>query len=386
LSFAAPGNTALLTDVAALSTTIDENRYGVALMQAVGYEPASWQTQNVTLALLGTVTLTNIGQEGITVQTTTTTVTAAAGANVRTGTSEDFRILTALFAGATVKITGRLEDGSWLQVQLPDGRSGWISTTAVEVNLNDLPIVDTEAPQPELLYPPYTAFSLQTATGDRRCNQAWESGLLVQAPKDAVVRLLVNDRVLLLAGTLFLQAPLGTEFDIFVIDGTTQIADTEIDEGYHAVVSTAKDAAGNWLETTIRPYDFARLAPLPTEILPQYTYVGIDLSTIITPAPTTDRSPIADVLVTDPCVLTTGAGGANLRGGPGAEFPVRGALGFRETARPIGRTTGSDGTLWWELAQNVWITATVVVTGGDCVSVPQSQRIPNPLPTATPEN
>jgi uncharacterized protein YgiM (DUF1202 family) len=386
VTFAAPGDTVPLTAIAALSTAIDENRYGAALIHTVGYEPNSWQTQAVTLALLGEVRLTNTGQEGIAIPTLTTTITAPEGANIRTGTSEDFRVLTSLLVGEIVKIMGRLADDSWLLIQLTDGRTGWVTATAVETNLSELPIVDTESPQPDLLYTPYSAFSLHTTTGDSRCSQAWESGLLIQSSKETAVRLLVNERQLLVSGTLFLQAALESEFDIFVIDGTAQIDDTEVEEGYHAIISTEKDETGNWLETAIRPYDFVRLAPLPTELLPQYTYIGIDLSTIITPAPSTDRSPIAAMLVTDPCVLTTGEGGANLRGGPGAEFPIRGVLDFRETARPIGRATGSDGALWWELAQNVWINAAVVVTGGDCVSVPQSQRIPNPLPTATPEN
>jgi hypothetical protein len=386
LSFAAPGDTVTLTDIASLSTAIEENRYGVALIHTVAYQPDSWQTQDVALALLGDVTLTNTGQEGIAIPTVTTIVTTSEGANVRTGTSEDFRILTSLLVDETVKIIGRLQDDSWLLLQLPDGRTGWVTATAVEINFSELPIVDADAPQPELLYTPYSAFSLNTARGDNRCGQAWESGLLIQSPKETAVRLLVNERLLLVSGTLFLQAHLEAEFDVFIIDGTAQIDATEIEEGYQAIVSTEKDEAGNWLETAIRPYDFERLAPLPTELLPQYTYIGIDLSTIITPAPTTDRSPIADMLVTDSCVLTTGEGGANLRGGPGAEFPIRGVLNFRQTARPIGRATGSDGALWWELAQNVWINAAVVVTGGDCVNVPQSLRIPNPLPTATPEN
>ncbi|MDQ7026522.1 MAG: SH3 domain-containing protein [Anaerolineae bacterium] len=386
MSFSAPSDTLALTDVTSLSTAIGDSLYGVALMQTIGYPVDSWQPQEITLVLLGDVILNNTAQEGVTVATNTTTITAAEGANVRTGTTTEFRVLTALFQGDIVKITGRLDDGSWLRVQLPDGRTGWIIATAVDDNLSQLPVVDVDSPQPELLYAPYTSFSLQTATVDNRCGQAWESGILLQSPQDTPVRLLVNNRFLLISGTIFLQAPLDTAFDIFVIDGFAVLDDIQVEEGYQAIISTEIDDTGNVLPAIISSYDFARMAHLPTEILPRYTYIGIDLSTIITPAPTIDRSPIIDTLATDSCVLTTGASGANLRSGPGSEFPIRGVLAFRETAHPIGRITGSDGGIWWELAQNIWISASVVVTGGDCAAVPQSQRVPNPPPPATPEN
>src|SRR5262245_11603610 len=53
IAFAAPGDTVPLTDIASIATTIDDNRYGIALIHAVGYEQNSWQSQDVTLALLG---------------------------------------------------------------------------------------------------------------------------------------------------------------------------------------------------------------------------------------------------------------------------------------------------------------------------------------------
>jgi uncharacterized protein YraI len=375
-----------LRDIALLSTAIAAGRYGVAMLHTTGYPLNSWEAQSVLLVPLGDVTLTNTGQESVTVDTLSIAITSAEGANVRTGTSTEFRILTALFEGDFIKATGRLADDSWVRVQLPEGRTGWLSTSALDADLVDLAVVDYDTPEPELLYTPYSSFSLQTATGDNRCGQVWESGLLLQAPEENPVRIRINDQLLLVAGTIFLQTPLDTAFDVFVIEGSVQVGDVDVVEGYQATVATTTDDSGNIAQPIVKTYDFARLAYLPTEILPRYTYIGIDITTIITPAPNIDRSPIIDMLVTDPCVLTTGPGGANLRSGPGANFPIRGVLDFRQTARPSGRATASDGALWWELAQNVWITGSVVVTGGDCTNVPQSQRIPNPLPTATPEN
>jgi hypothetical protein len=44
-------------------------------------------------------------------------------------------------------------------------------------------------------------------------------------------------------------------------------------------------------------------------------------------------------------------------------------MAYRETARPVARAIGEDGTAWWQLAPGVWIQNDVTVTGGDCLAV-----------------
>ncbi|MEO1164941.1 MAG: SH3 domain-containing protein [Chloroflexota bacterium] len=390
--FVIPGDQVSLTDTAQLATAITDDGYGIAMLQTTGYAPNSWQSASVTLALLGDITLSNTGNENVNVPTADATVVAPDGVNVRAGASTEYVILTSLFDETPIKLTGIFRDGSFYRLQLPDGRAGWIASDAVSVEpeaTENLPLLSVDDPAPEILYAPYTSFSLLTASDDAPCTQAWQSGVLVQSNTEVTdldealfVRLRVNDIDLRFFGTLFLQAD-DSSVRVHVLDGQatyTTVSDNleRVNPGYRLTVT----------DTSISnvPYNFDMLAPLPTEILPVYTYIGIELTTIITPAPDEDRSPIADVLVEDPCVITTGEGGANLRAGPGSEFAVRGVLDFRETALPIGRAQSSNGTLWWELAQNVWISSQVVVTGGDCVSVPTSERIPVPLPTATPES
>ena len=379
VAFRLPGDKVSLSDITTLSTAIERVRYGVSLLRTSGYTPDTWQTQDAMLVLLGDVTLTNTGQEGVTTETITTTITASEGANVRSSASADFRVLTPLFVDDTVKLTGRLEDSSWLRSQLPDGETGWIIADTVDADVSQLLVVDTDAPAPDLLYPPYTAFSLQTQSRDARCQDSWESGVLLQT--NSPLRFNINEQMLVVDGTVFLQSFPEVELAIFVIEGTAQHEDVVAEKTEWLRLSLMTGATEQ-LPPLVESYDFDRVAHLPTEILPRFTYIGIDLSTFITPAPTIDRSPIIDTLVTEPCVLTTGPGGANLRAGPGLEFLVRGVLDFRETAKPIGQAEDSNGTLWWELAQNIWIISDVVVTGGDCASVPPAQSIPN-LPPNT---
>lgn len=376
-TFGVAGDRIALTDITQITSMIDTNRYGVALIHTSGYSPNSWIQQDVTLAILGDVTISNTGNENINLVTLDGEIVGDQGANIRSGPTTDYRVLTSLFAGDIVKITGRTQDDSFYRVQLPSGQTGWVASGAIADDVSDLPIVTVDDPAPEPIYAPYTSFSLTTATEDAGCIDAWESGVLLQSPENESVRIVVNDIEIVLTGTIFLQADEITTY-FYVLEGEIIYEDESIVEGYQLVISED--------DRTIAPYDSMRFAPLPTQILPRYTYIGIELATIITPAPTVDRSPIADVLVDDPCVITTGEGGANLRSGPGSEFPIRGVFAFRETANPISRVIGSNGLLWYELAQNVWVTSQVVVTGGDCLSVPQAQRLPVPIPTATPEN
>lgn len=371
------GDIVPLTDITQISSSIDENRYGISLINTVSYSPDNWLAQDVSLAVLGDVTIANTGNEAINLVTVDAEISSELGANIRTGPTTEYRILTSLFAGDTVKLTGRFRDDTFYRLQLPSGLTGWIASSAVDADVNVLPFIAVDDSAPELIYAPFTAFSLRTASSDANCENTWESGVLVQSPSDIAIRIAVNDIPVVLSGTIFLQADeLSTS--VYVLDGNVNYADEVIGEGYQLLITD--------VDSVISPYEISRLAPLPTEILPRYTYIGIELATIITPAPTDHRSPIADVLVDAQCVLTTGDGGANFRSGPGSEFPIRGVLAFRETANPIGRVIGSDGLLWYELAQNIWVTSQVVVTGGDCIGVPQSQRIPVPLPTSTPEN
>lgn len=373
--FQAVGDRVSLRDVSAITTRTDAeaNLYGVSLLRTAAYPAESWTAQALTMILLGEVMLTEIATDA---PHQVSSVTAPQGVNVRALPTEEGRIITPLFDGEKVMLTGRLADESWLQLLLPDGQTGWIVAQAIAEVPADLPFVAADSSAPDAIYEPFADFDLTTATADARCAEAWESGLLLQTSGEEALRLRVNGEPFLLNGTVFLQADQNGETRVHIIAGGVQVQDVAISEGYGFSLPLADDP---------QPYEFARFAFLPTEILPQYVYIGLDLQTIITPAPQEDRSPITDVLATERCIITTGPGGANLRGGPGTEFPIRGVLGFRETAYPIGRTMGSDGAIWWELAQNVWISGATTVTGGDCVAVPQSSRIPLPPPTPTPQ-
>lgn len=66
--------------------------------------------------------------------------------NVRSGPGTTFQPVSAVNPGTEFVVIGRNGDGSWIQVQLDDGREGWVSASLVEVSVSqaDVPPV-TEA-------------------------------------------------------------------------------------------------------------------------------------------------------------------------------------------------------------------------------------------------
>ena len=69
-------------------------------------------------------------------------------ANVRTGPSTDHAIAYWLTAGAEVKIVGRNEDGTWLQIEHQD-RPGWIFTALTDLATETAAQLPTDAPSSE---------------------------------------------------------------------------------------------------------------------------------------------------------------------------------------------------------------------------------------------
>lgn len=74
----------------------------------------------------------------------------------------------------------------------------------------------------------------------------------------------------------------------------------------------------------------------------------------------------------DPASCTVSSSNVvNLRGGPGTDFERLGQLRPGETAAVNGQTAGSDGRVWWRLANGLWVSSAVVAAAGNCESVPQ---------------
>lgn len=378
LSFSVPGERVNLSEVMTITSAILPDAYGIAPMQTLAYAADTWAAHRLSLVVLGDVMLRNTAPD--VGPTLTVAVEAEQGLNVRRNPQLDSTVVAALLRGEQLQITGRLANSEWVRVQLRNGRVGWASSLALNLTANDIASIRDVTPETNdtlQLFQPFAAFELSTGSLDARCAEGWESGVLLQTSANTLVEIRINGQMLFFDGTLFLQGQPDDVLSLLVLEGELNFAEQTVAESNQVVI---------FADETIAPrsaaYDFERVTVLPFELLPRPFYLGVDLTTIITPAPQIDRSPIIDTLVTAPCVITTGRTGANLRGGPSTEFPIRGVLAFRETANPTGRASDRNGINWWQLAPNIWISSETTVTGGDCVAVPQAD-VPELLPTAT---
>ena len=337
------------------------------------------------MVTFGEVALINQGHEYEDLSLLSLAVTEVGVANVRSRPDRDASSIGAVRKDQTIKATGRTEDNSWLRIQMPTGRTGWVSSTLLKTDFNGLPVVTMEDTPPLPFYRPFTAFTLITPLDDARCNTAPSSGVLIQtgradpATPDQRYKLYVNGVQIAMEGTVFLQGAPSQELRLSVVEGNATVSamDESMDarEGERIIVRLGP-LDKDMIEPTSAPlaptaYDYTKLLPLPMNLLPREAYVGFDVKTaLISPRPENGESPLGRVLVTDQCQIGVAADGVNVRAGAGREFPIRAVLNFRESATPIARALGTDGAVWWRLSQDVWVSGETVVTGGDCAAVP----------------
>jgi hypothetical protein len=120
--------------------------------------------------------------------------------------------------------------------------------------------------------------------------------------------------------------------------------------------------------------------PVPTDTpLPTETPLLTD-----TPPPTATPEPTATDTPTAPYVVANKA--ANLRSGPGTNYPLVGSAGAGRQYEITGRSP--DGT-WLEICcvkgAPAWVAKSVITVGGDAASVQVAANIPTPPPSPTPK-
>jgi hypothetical protein len=154
----------------------DTGIWGVALMRLQANLPMS-QPENVTLLTFGDVQI-----ENAVASPTQLDVTAAVDEyiTVRRGPSMEAGVVGVLGPGQDVKALERLEDSSWLRVELPDsGQTGWALTSLFTTtgDIQHLPSVDGGSPH----YRPMQAFYFSSGNDDRGCSATPASGTLMSS-------------------------------------------------------------------------------------------------------------------------------------------------------------------------------------------------------------
>jgi hypothetical protein len=246
------------------SFSLTDEQWGVALMKVQANLPDTLPGQNVTFLLFGDVSMSDAGDQNVELP-----VTATGGVNVRQLPSTSAVVIESLEGGQEVTGIGRLPDSSWIRIRLDESGVGWVSADFLDGDLNRLLPIEPGAPA----FGPMQAFYFTTGQGDAPCDEAPNSGILIQTPEGAgTIQLRANNVDIQLGSTVYLQAIPGDAMYISVVEGhATLTADGQsqvVPAGTVAAVPLDANGAASGAPEFPVAYDPTVLAVLPLDILP----------------------------------------------------------------------------------------------------------------------
>lgn len=251
--------------------------WGVSLMRLQANLPDEQPGQNVTLITFGEVALVNAAAPVSTLE-----VTPQVHLNVRQRPHTGSYIAAALPPGQAVTATGRLADSTWLRILIPEtGDTGWIVSRYVDADgdLASLPVVGANEPY----YRSLQAFYFQTGTREAPCEEASESGLLIQTPAGVgEVRFLINEVSVRLGSTAFFQAVPGHSLAIYLLEGWAQVQAHGVIQtlfpGTRVRILLDQDLGAAGAPSAPEPYADLNLVGLPLTLLPRRIQPAVSLT------------------------------------------------------------------------------------------------------------
>jgi hypothetical protein len=230
--FTSSGDFSPIGDVETLQTSpldLENDLWGVAVMQVQANLPNTLPGQNVVFLLLGETQLVDDVPEDVALPNATPIdVTVNADANVRSGPSQRNNVVAALAAGETVQADGLSEDGTWARV-LVDGRPGWVFGELLTGDLSDLPVVEG------LLTAPMQAFHMTTAINSGGCVQA-PNAVIIQGIKDFEVEFQANGAKVRISSTALLELIAPDIMQITMLDGLGWVNNLRVPAGWKAQI------------------------------------------------------------------------------------------------------------------------------------------------------
>ncbi len=283
LAFNQPGDLVNVVDVQQFRLSpldLTGESWGVALMKLQANLPDTLPGQNVTFLLFGNVEIEN-AVEPVSAAAVPDTVTLPVTVSSMAPFMESLTSTDApemLTNGTQATADGRDPSGQMLHIILDDGRAGWTMAQMVTIqgDVSTLPEVDllsgetTEAATESTpAQTPMQAFYFRSGVGDAPCEQAPDSGILIQTPEGSgQIKLTMNGVDLQLGSTAYVQS--SDELTVNVVEGNGLVAA----QGVTRVVPAGMRVRVPQEETDGRltasgppsepePYDEAALAALP---------------------------------------------------------------------------------------------------------------------------
>lgn len=226
------------------------------------------------------VTFVVFGNTDLTAPAALFEVEVTQNANLRREPETTSEVLGVVTPGETVMVNGRTADNAWLRARFTTAEGGvqigWLAARLVSTT-EDLETLDAIEPEEldstsPLQYGPMQAFYFQSGIDDAPCAAAPNSGMMIQTPEgQATVTLWIDEVIIELDGTAFIQADAGGDLTVTTLDGSasvtangetrTAIAGTQID------VPLGDDLTASGVPNDPVPLDPDNVQSLPTELL-----------------------------------------------------------------------------------------------------------------------
>lgn len=384
-TFALPGERAGVGLMQQLTTGgEDAAEWSIAQLQLQANIVSTQPGRNLLVLAYGDTTLTNL----VPVRPTAR-VTSTGTVNIRSlPSATGGELLAELPLRTSVTANGITAEGDWLRVEVPDrAEIGWVSRSvfATAEDFSALNIVDAGTP----FLRPFQVMTLVTGSDDAPCENAPESGAILQAPNaEDPVDLTINGVSLAIAGTVFVQAAPDGEMQLYILDG--YLIARGGGEPQYAVAGSrlvlVLDAGLNLLGDIppAEPYALADLSALPVNSLNYRVQVAAPitpealqaqiaaLSAEPTPAPETNTE------TTSQRCIRTAASRLTLYAGPGTFYEVIREVRGGTRIYPVLRLTDSAGTTWWQLSNGHWMLASGGRSEGECTDIPVTDVVQPP--------
>lgn len=216
--FDQPGSITNVVDIKSLRLSPmspDKGEWGVALMRLQANLPAT-TGQVVTMLSFGDVLLENAAK---TPTFLNVTVLGDDFINVRWRPNVNAGVLAVLNPGQTVTAIERLEDSSWLRIELPDsGETGWLHSSLVQTDGAVEVLNVSGAVEPS--YRPMQAFYFESGSDEPACAEVPQNGLLIQTPEGTgEVRLWINEVKISMGSTVHFEAQRGGLMTVTALEG-----------------------------------------------------------------------------------------------------------------------------------------------------------------------
>jgi hypothetical protein len=226
-TFSEPSDRAELNLIDTIRTaplSLEDERWGIAVMNVQANVPNTLPGQAVTFVLMGDAEIENrVAPEDVTPDAEAVPVAAAVRSNVRSGPGTNNNVIGVVDAGAQFEADVLSEDGAWARVIL-NGRIGWLAIEVLEseADLAALPVVT--AP----VVSPMQAFYFTTGISQPECAEAPDV-IAIRSPEGMTVDLSVNGVDIRVGSLITLRQVSENEIVLTVHEGSVETQDDDGD-------------------------------------------------------------------------------------------------------------------------------------------------------------